>query len=503
MKELKILAQIMTEEMQQTHPLISLKSKPGKELTYLKGIIEGTFENDEQAAEAIYATQPNDYRYVMLKARLKRRLMNNLFFVDFEKVGSHPANAPEQECLKLYHFAKVLRKKGCLELAEKIVSKLVDLATKAGFNSFVLSGLEELQYIYVQQHQPLPYRKTMEKLHRYRQLLPYEREANDLYLGIKLCLNDSTKQRQTLVPEAAAAVERLHQLWQLTQSFNVFEQYYKLRFSYLELINNFEEVIQFTDEADGLCREGIIYEPCFDHRFNRYAKVRAYLRTKQYETGLQHAEAYLQSFEQSDQNWFPFMENYVQLALRVKNYELVRHLLASVLLNPHQHKLSTRDQERWTLYRVYLYFLLPPDKPDRKFDFHGLISQLPHYRKDKAGFNVAILILQFLYFLKKNDLDSLLYRVEALNDYMTKHSQLPFSERTRTLFKLFRAITSNYHLKPNQMRYRCQYLSEKLFSLVTVGSAYAEVEIIPYEHIWELCVQWLPKPQKKATVKRR
>jgi hypothetical protein len=359
-----------------------------------------------------------------------------------------------------------------------------------------------LQYIYVQLHKPALYEKNLEQLQHYRQLIQYEQEANDLYLGMKLRLNQSVKQRQALVPGVVSVLERLQQLWQFTQSFNVFEHYYRLRLWYLQLINNFEAVIHLTDEADGFCREGLIYEQCFDHRFNRYMKVYAYLRTKQYEAGLQYAETYVESFDESDWTWFPFMENYLLLALHLKNYELAQHLVANVLLNPKQHKTLPLAQERWTLYRAYLYFLLPPEKPDRKFDFHALISQLPHYRKDKAGLNVAILVLQFLYFLKKNDLDSMLYRVEALNAYVGKHLQAPYSERTRTLFKLFRALTSNYHLKPGQMRRRCNYLSEKLASLLTVGDAYAEVEIIPYEHVWELCLQWLPKSQKQAAARQ-
>jgi len=502
MKELKILAQIMCEEIQQPLPLISLKSKPGKRLTYIKGIIEGTFENDEQAAAAIYASHPGDQRYVTLKKSVKQRMLNNLFFVDFGKAGNHPANAPEQECLRLFHLTKVLRAKGCLEYAEKLASKLVELATKAGFNPFVLLGLEELQYVYVQQHKPLLYEKTIEKICRYRQLVQYEQEAGDLHWRLKIRLNQSIKQRQALLPEVASAVERLKEIWHFTQSFNVFEYYYILRLKYLELINNFEEVIQLTDEVEGFCREGLIYEQCFDHRYNQYIKVYAYLRTKQYKIGLQYAEMYLNSFDEADQNWFRFMENYVLLALHQQDYELAQHLLVNVLLNPHQNKLPSRTQERWTLYQAYLYFLLPPQKTDRKFDFNDLVSQLPHYRKDKAGFNVAILVLQFLYFLKKNDLDSMLYRVDALNEYTGKHLQSPFSERTRTLFKLFRILTSNYHLDPAGMRRRCDYLADKLACLPAEGDAYAEVEIIPYEHVWELCLQWLPKPLKQAIIKQ-
>jgi hypothetical protein len=498
MKELKVLANIMTDDMQQPLPLISLKSKQGKELTYLKGIVEGSFENDEQAAAAIYGTNQSDFRYLTLKKRLKRKLLNNLFFVDFAKPGNHPANALEHECRRLFHLIKVLQAKGCAEYAEKLACKLVDLSTKAGFNSFLLSGLEALQYLYVQQHKPVLYQKNLEKVQHYQKMAQYEQEANHLFLGLKLRLNQSVKQRQELLQEVMAAVKRLQELWQLTQSFGVFEQYYKLHIWYLELTNNFEEIIQLTDQAVDFCGKGLINEQCFDHRYNRYIKVYAYLRTKQYEAGLQYAEAHLESFDESDWHWFPYMENYVLLALHMKNYDLAQHLLTSVLLNPYRHKISPLAQERWTLYRAYLHFLLPPPKVDRKFDFNQLVSQLPHYRKDKAGLNVAILVLQFLYFLKKQDMDSLMYRVDALNEYIVKHLKSSFSDRVRTLFKLFRALSQNYYLDPNQMRRRCQYLSDKLASLPTEGDAYTEIEIIPYEHIWELCIKFLPQPQMQA-----
>lgn len=70
--------------------------------------IRNSLFTHNQAAAAIYATQSNDHRYVMLKARLKQKMLNYLFFVDFEKAGNHPANAPEQECLKLFHFVIAL-----------------------------------------------------------------------------------------------------------------------------------------------------------------------------------------------------------------------------------------------------------------------------------------------------------------------------------------------------------------------------------------------------------
>jgi hypothetical protein len=502
MEDLNELGQLITWEGQQMYPLMAWPVAPPdpatKEQRLFCGIQAGSFQTDDQAAEAIYGTDAKNKRYVALKAKVKRKMMHHLFFLTFEKAGTRPGNALEQECMKLLFFAKMLRKKGSLEFAGKTAARLVGVADKSGFNALVLEGLEELQLIYVQQHEPSHYQKIVEKLAHYRTLVNQEREANDLYLGIKLCLKHSAKQRPALLPQLELTINRLEGFWQRTQSFVIYEQWYKLRLWYLELTNDFEQIIQLTDQAPDLCQEEEAYKTRFDHRFNKHMKVYAYLRTGQYEVGLQHAQMYLRSFSQSDRNWFTFTENYLLLALYLKKYELAQSLMIDVVLSPHHQKLPPLAKERWTIYRAYLYFLQPPAQVDLKFDFNAFIAQLPHYRQDKAGFNIAILVLQFLYYLKKDDLDSLLYRVKALNDYAAKHLRSQLSERTRTLFKLFRVLADNYHLNARQMRYRCRYLTERLASLPASGYGYADIEIIPYEHLWEMCLDNLAIHEKKA-----
>jgi hypothetical protein len=93
-------------------------------------------------------------------------------------------------------------------------------------------------------------------------------------------------------------------------------------------------------------------------------------------------------------------------------------------------------KERWALYRSYLYFVNPSESLYTDFTYQTLINAVPEYSKDKQGFNVAILILQYLYFLKKRDLESLLHRIEAMRKYAGTHLRDNFSDRAKALFKL-------------------------------------------------------------------
>lgn len=65
----------------------------------------------------------------------------------------------------------------------------------------------------------------MENSASYRTLVNQAREANDLYLDIKFCFRNSAKQRQAYLPQMEVTINRLEQLWQLTQAFAIYEQW--------------------------------------------------------------------------------------------------------------------------------------------------------------------------------------------------------------------------------------------------------------------------------------
>ena len=115
---------------------------------------------------------------------------------------------------------------------------------------------------------------------------------------------------------------------------------------------------------------------------------------------------------------------------------------------------------------------------------------VPEYSKDKQGFNVTILILQYLYFLKRKDTDSLLHRIEAMRKYAGTHLKDNFSDRTKSLFKLLMLVVKE-DFRATQCRKKGRYLYEKLQTISPPGDAYAEIEIIPFEHIWEIILDIL------------
>jgi hypothetical protein len=148
------------------------------------------------------------------------------------------------------------------------------------------------------------------------------------------------------------------------------------------------------------------------------------------------------------------------------------------------------------LYSSYLYFVNPSKELLKKSAYKKLLASIPEYSKDKQGFNVAILVLQFLYYLRAEDTDMLSYLIEGLKKYAGRHLQENFSKRSVYFFKLLMMVVkADLDYVESQKKGRVLY--EKLQATPVPGDAYAEIEIIPYEQLWAIVLKTLEELEQK------
>src|SRR3712207_556503 len=103
MEELKELVKIVTNRGQKKISLLDWDEKRlSKDMELFYGIQRGEYTTDEQAAASLYGGTPDLASYKMVKSRLRKKLINHLFFLDF-KSRSKISHSYEQECLNLLH----------------------------------------------------------------------------------------------------------------------------------------------------------------------------------------------------------------------------------------------------------------------------------------------------------------------------------------------------------------------------------------------------------------
>ncbi|MCC9137976.1 hypothetical protein ACFSKU_03985 [Pontibacter silvestris] len=492
MEELKRLSKLVTYSLNINSVLYQDKKQGNKEDVLISNIKKGKYKTDADAALDLYQAGPNDVRYKMLKHRLKRKLYNNLYFIDYNKLNTKVSFQKEQECYSMLHHAHVLLRQYELDLVISIAKKIIAIANQYDFTSLLISGLELLTLSYSQQGALKPFLSAKQDLTVALDKRNYEREAVSLFQYVSINLKKSVKSRKELLPELPSILHKLEDLWNSCGTFDAFESYYKAYIWYNELEGSFANIVTLTVQSERWVEEGKVNLLRFEYSYNKFIIVYAHLRAKHLINGLLYAERFLADFNPNTSKWFAYMENYCLLALHSKLYELADSLFQKVFANGAYSKIGNTAKERWVLYQAYFSLVNSNSTTGIANKKNPYFISLPEYSKDKQGFNVAILVLQFVYFLKKGDAEALMYRIESLKKYILTHLKDNFSLRSKLFLKLL-MLTVTEDFNAEVCATKGEKYFEKLKDTPTPGDAYAEIEIIPYEHLWELILDTLIK----------
>lgn len=492
MEEISKLVRIITNRVKKNVSLIDVISheeNPSKEQQLFNGVQKGLYSNDDEAAQGMYEADSTDQRYRMLKSRLRYKLYNLLFFTDYNDSQTNIGFPYEQECQSYIFRAKVLFKEGEYDLAEKHVKKALAISREAEFTDLTLAGLRLLRVIYSELCRPNHLRKTIGRITKYEELFRLEEQAANLYDTRALQLRKSVHSRKVHLEDTLKTVESLQKIWEKSNSFNAFLKYYRLRIWSSELVGEFEDIIKVTEEAEKLVEKSIVNPLRFDVRYNVFIRTYAYLRCKDFKNGIKYAEAGLEYISRSSRNWFSHMENYYLMALHSKNYTLAEELIGQVLRNPYIDKISPQAKERWELYKAYLYFLMPGRNVEEAININKLYEKMPFYTHDKQGFMVAILVLEFMDLIKKDRLDVALTKLPNTEKYIYRYlNDNPESQREKLFLKLI-SIMVESSFNPEVAAKKGEKYFNRLKGTPEPGDAFAEVEIVPYEQLWEVLLE--------------
>lgn len=489
MQELATLVKIVTDRKLAVLPFLDFSDQKSrnKDLLLVRMLEDQPTITQNQIVRGIYGKTDAQAQttFRKLKSRVQQKLLNHLYFLDQTDPRHISSRRYEQQCLGLLHQAKILTGEGEYKVAEKIYRKLLRIAEEAEFTNYSVLVSKFLRNMYVETGQPAKYREMDKRFEAYQKKMIAEDEAEQLSMRIKLTLNHKVRSRKfmlTQLPEYLLKLEKLHKQ---VKSYATFYALYLVRLSKEELVGNYQEIMKITLHTEKLRKQGKINEKRFDKRFNNYMSIYAHLQCRKATEGVVLAEEYFKDFHHSSGNWFYFLETYLLLAVHAKQYGQAFDLLLQARKNPYYNKQRAAAQQRWELYEAYIQFVRPEQSPLKMRHFTQFVQKVPDYSRDKQGYNVAILILQFLYFLRRRDIEGLLARLEGLRKYEQRHLRDPATLRSQLFFRLL-LLTVKENFGPEASEKKGASILEKLKAAPQPGQAYGEIEIIPYEDLWEL-----------------
>lgn len=489
MNELATLVRIVTDRRLAVLPFLDFSDKrsQNKDLKLVRLLEQDQLVTQNQLIKGLYGKTDakTQATFRKLKSRVQQKLLNHLYFLDQSDPRHIISRRYDLYCMGLLHQAKILFGEGEYQLAEKLFRKFYKVSEEAEFTSYSVMGAKALRNLYMEMGKPAKYKMISGQLTKLQVKVQLEDEAEQLYSSMKLVLNQKVGARKFMLTQLPEYERRLEEIHKTIKSYNTFHFLYVARMFKEELRGNYQEIMKITLQTERLRKQGKINEKRFDKRFNNYMSIYAHLQCRKPKEGLALAEEYFKDFHYSSGNWFYFLETYLMLAIHAKQYGQAFDLLLQARKNPYYAKQRTAAQQRWELYEAYVQFVRPEQSPLKMRHFTQFVQKVPDYSRDKQGYNVAILILQFIYFLRRRDIEGLLARLEGLRKYEQRHLRDPATLRSQLFFRLL-LLTVKENFGPEASEKKGAPILEKLKAAPQPGQAYGEIEIIPYEDLWEL-----------------
>ena len=492
MKEINKLVNLITNGLKSSFGVIDLSGRvenPGKEQQLYNGVVQGLYSTDEITAKGMYDTDMYDQRFRMLKSRLRYKLYDLIYHLDFE-VPKYSFRIQKQlECKDNLHKASILYELGEYDMAEKLFNKVIVIGNDCHLTSELIDALELRRKVLARSFKPTDFDHSINELNDLRRKKVFEIEAEDIFLKVEMLLSKSIHSRNISIDETREAIAKLEGYYHETYSFQIFNFIYHLKVWLLLLEKDFSGLLGFLEQTEVDVTKMSVNLGMFDFQGNNMLKAKCCLFLGEYGNGMEITRSSCQSIDKSIEIWFDHAEIHFLLAMHGRFYKEAKKILGLVFKNPSLSRMDEGVTHRWKLFRHYLNFAAPSLQIQKRIRVNDSRKASNYYFKEAKGYKISLFILEFIHAYNREGLLSADSRMESLEEFFETELNDPGKyARERQLIKMIRMLkASNYKMTDDNKA--CQYLDR--MSERKGINAFADPEIIPYEDLWDILCRTL------------
>ncbi len=466
---------------------------------FYNGLLENKFRDDDSAAQYFYETNRRNSNYQKLKSNLRRRLINSMFFIDVKQPYYADRQRAYYESYREWAAAKILLGKNARKAGIALCHKILKEAKKYEFNELVMDITRTLRLHYGYR---LGDAKKFEFYHdmykKYEQIYLEENKAEELYIKLIINYVNNKAHKDEIHQKALEYYRELQPILERNQSYRAHLYANLIRFAAYTSVNDFESTIEACDEVIAAFRAKP-YQAKVPLQICYFQELMCYTQLKQFEKGKQAAERCFEQLEEGNFNWFVYHQNYFFLSMHTKNYQEAYKILVKIKKHKRYKFLPSNTQEMWKIFEAYIHYLIAIEELDLsaletkvgKFSVNKFLNDTPIFSKDKRGLNIPILIAQILFLIHQKKYDKVIDRIDAIERYCTRYLRKDDTFRSNCFIKMLLQIpVSGFH-KNGVERRASRFYKELLDNPLEVSNQSHDIEIIPYEDLWELALNSL------------
>lgn len=515
MRDLVELIGILDKTKIRSNGVLSFIIEPDSKMDHLFNAVVGKqVETDDDALAFFKGINEDPGNIGSLKSKLKDRLLDAFFLLDFKESNYSSRQKAFHECYKKWATIMALLNKNAkingIDLAERLLRHTYHFE----FTELSLDILRvlRLQYSLVE-GDVKKYENVRTQYDRYEEIWMMESRAEKYYSDLMIQYTNSKATVLDVSQLAKTYYEELAPFMSVCTSFklHLFGRLIELLIhnsqnDYVNTARLCEDAIAFFDKKE--------YDSGLPLQVFYYNLVVCYLQLREFEKGqavISRCEYY---FEEGSFNWFKLQELFLLLAMHTGHFEGAFELYEKVTNYPRFEEKAIQIIEMWRIYQAYLYYLIKIGRIDEadgvgkisKFKINKFLNEIPLFSKDKRGMNISVLIIQILYSIADKNYEQTLERIEGIEKYCSRYLRDNDTYRSNCFIKMLLQIPLASFHREAVARKTDRYF--KMLNDVPLEAARQahEVEIIPYEMLWEMTTSSLdlkihkvkPKEKEKA-----
>ncbi len=506
MQELRELTDIVTPKRLKSIASLGVAALPHAKMRRLYDMVaDGKLRTDEEAIAALFPGQTNPPHYFRLKNALRDYLHRMLFLVDLDLPHYQLRQKAWFDCYRQWATMKLLTGKGARTSQVGLAADLLRMTRKYEFTDLTVDIARSLRLYYGSIEGNLKkYEQYAALTREYDETLQQENRAEDLYTDLVLRFVSDKSAKQDVHQQALEAYQTIAPALQQHDTYRLHLSGRLIEVLVHTSVNDYKNTVEVCDRAIRFF-EAKDYTANVPLQIFLQQEMVCFVQLRDYQRGKAVAERGMTLLEEGTFNWFKYQELLLMLSFHTQEYQAAYEIFKRAVQHRRFDALPESMLQVWKIQEAYLFYLselglvqpAPQDEVLRRFRVSKFMNDTPLYSRDKRGMNIALLVFQIVWLIFARRHNETIDRMEAIEKYTTRYLKKDDTFRSNCFIKMLLAVpAAGFH------RVAAARTAEKFVTaLQTMPLDFAnqshEVEIIPYEHLWEMVLGSLDTVTRK------
>lgn len=465
------------------------------------GIAKNKFSTDEAAAKSLYGEDSEGSKYRKLKSDFRDRILEAVLDIDSNQKSYSDYQKAYYEGHRQWTIVRTLTGLNANTAALTLANRLLKTAEKYDFTLLAMDIASYLRTQYgLRESNDKKFKEANEVFDRHRKVYDAENMAETLYTTLIVRYVNQRSAQHEISDLANEYWGKVKPLMDLYATYKLQMYGYMIGLMRFTSDNDHARALEACDEAIQFFRSRE-YEPRVPLQIFYYQRLICNIQLRQFEAGQESVNYCLGVMQEGTFNWFKFRELYLQLSLHSSAFEQSTDILYDTLEHPRFEFLPDNVKEIWRIYEAFVHYLILAGKaPARagvgKFKLAKFDSDLRIFSRDKSGINIAVIVVKFLHWLQERKFSQILDIVEATEQYCYRHLRGENSVRSYCFIKMLLHIPTSGFDADLSVSKAAKHLQKLRETPLQLANQTHEIEVIPYELLWEIAIESLKNGKK-------